>query len=176
PELSVGFQGHLPAPLRMSASGALDLQRWVAENGINAHQFIELPVMPNFLMPAVLREMDCALQTSRCEAGTNLPAKEAMACGVPVILANNTVMRDLVDGDNCIPLTTQDPLAGQPGLGTDGWGESRVEEIVDALERLYADTQMRKRVGARGAQWIVEQRRTWRDHSRELKAHILSLL
>jgi glycosyltransferase involved in cell wall biosynthesis len=149
----------------------LDLGRWATENGINPRQFIALPMVPNHMMPAVLREMDCALQVSRCEAGTNLPAKEAMACGVPVILANNTGMRDLIDGDNCVPLTTQDPLNGKPGIGTDGWGE-----IVDALENLYTDTQMRKRIGARGAQWILEQRRTWRDHSSEVKAHLLSLL
>jgi len=178
PELSVGFQGHLPAPLRMSASGALDLQRWVAENGINAHQFIELPVMPNFLMPAVLREMDCALQVSRCEPCTNLPAKEAMACGVPVILANNTGTRDLIAADNCISLASQDPVTGEPGwdTGTDGWGESRVEEIVEALEKLYADSQMRKRIGARGAQWMLENRRTWQAHASALKSHVCSLV
>ena len=94
------------------------------------HQFIELPLTANSLMPAVLREMDCALQVSRCEACTNLPAKEAMACGVPVILANNTGTRDLIDTDNCLALTSQDPVTGPDGFGTDGWGESRVEEIV----------------------------------------------
>ena len=176
PRVSAGFQGELAVPLRMESNGALDLRRWASANGINPRQFIALPMGPNHMMPAVLREMDCALQVSRCEGGTNLPAKEAMACGVPVILANNTGMRDLIDSGNCVSLTTQDPVDGKPGMSTDGWGESRVEEIVDALERLYTDTQMRKRIGARGAQWILERRRTWRDHSSELKAHILSLL
>jgi glycosyltransferase involved in cell wall biosynthesis len=176
PGNSVGFQGSLPAPLHAGPNGVLELRRWVAENGINPHQFIELPMMPNFLMPAVLREMDCALQVSRCEACTNLPAKEAMACGVPVILANNTGTRDLIDVDNCVALNSQDRVVGQPGVGTDGWGESRVEEIVAALEKLYMDTQMRKRIGERGAEWIVQQRRTWRDHATDLKAHLLSLL
>jgi glycosyltransferase involved in cell wall biosynthesis len=175
-EDSARFQASLSAPLRKSSNGVAEIGRWVAENGINSYQFIELGMMPNFLMPAILREMDCALQVSRCEACTNLPAKEAMACGVPVILANNTGVRDLVDVDNCVPLMTQDPVIGEPGVGTDGWGESRVEEIVEALEKLYTDTQMRKRIGARGAQWILEHRRTWRDHASDLKAHLLSLL
>lgn len=173
PQYSQGFQGKLGAPLRTDAQGALNLQGWVAENGIKAHQFIDLPRMPNFLMPAVLREMDCSLQVSRCEACTNLPAKEAMACGVPVIVANNTGMRDLIGQDNCVALSSQDPVRGEPGVGTDGWGESRVEEIVDALERLYTDTQMRKRIGARGAAWILEQGRTWRDHAKQLKRYLL---
>ena len=176
PEFSAGFQANLTAPLRQDSNGALELRRWVTENGVPSHQFIELPAMPNFLMPMVLRQMDCALQVSRCEACTNLPAKEAMACGVPVILANNTGVRDLIDVDNCIALNSQDPVTGEPGVGTEGWGETRVEEIVAALEKLYTDTQARKRIGTRGAQWIVEQRRTWRDHASDLKTHLLGLL
>jgi glycosyltransferase involved in cell wall biosynthesis len=176
PHLSAGFQGTLETPLSVDSNGVLEVRRWATENGIEPHQFIDLQMVPNHMMPAVLREMDCALQVSRCEACTNLPAKEAMACGVPVILANNTGSRDLIDVDNCVSLTTQDPVVGEPGVGTDGWGETRVEEVVESLERLYTDTQMRKRIGARGAQWILEQRRTWRDHASELKAHLLSLL
>jgi hypothetical protein len=60
----------LSAPLRKDSNGALDIRRWVTENGINSHQFIDLPSMPNYLMPTVLRQMDCALQVSRCEACT----------------------------------------------------------------------------------------------------------
>jgi len=171
-----GFQGHLRAPLRRAAAGTLDIQGWVAENGVQPHQFIELPPTPNHLMPFVLREMDCAVQVSRCEACTNLPAKEAMACGVPVILANNTGTRDLIDADNCMALNTQGPVPAGPGVGTEGWGESSVEEIVAALESLYTDTQLRKRIAARGAAWILEHRRTWTQHAAALKAHVLGLL
>jgi glycosyltransferase involved in cell wall biosynthesis len=120
--------------------------------------------------------MDCALQPSRCEACTNLPAKEAMASGVPVILANNTGTRDLIDTDNCIKLSKQGSVAGEPGVGTEGWGESSVEEIVAALERLYSDTQERKHIGSRGAGWILDKQRTWRDHAAALKAHLRTLL
>lgn len=176
PEFAAGFQGNLPAPLRLGPNGALDLRRWVTENGISPHQFIELPMTPNFVMPMILREMDCSLQVSRCEGGTNLPAKEAMACGVPVIVANNTGTKEIIDGDNCVALTSQDRVTGEPETGTDGWGESRVEEIVAALEKLYSDTQMRKRIGARGAQWIVEHRRTWQDHASDLKDYVLGLV
>jgi glycosyltransferase involved in cell wall biosynthesis len=175
PGSSVGFQGRLPVSLSQDTNGVPEIRRWVTANGINPHQFIELPLTANSLMPLVLREMDCALQVSRCEACTNLPAKEAMACGVPVIVPNNTGTRDLIDTNNCVALNSQDRVNGPPDVGTEGWGESRVEEIVEALERLYTDTEMRRRIGARGAAWIVENRRTWRDHAASLKAHLQAL-
>ncbi len=175
PKLSAGLQGKLEVPLKCDASGRLEIQRWVVDNGINPRQFIELPLMPNSLMPTVLREMDCALQISRCEACTNLPAKEAMACAVPVILADNTGCRDLIDKDNCVPVASPGPVTAEPGWGTDGWGECRVDEVVAALEMLYTDTQTRRRIALRGAEWILEQRRTWRDHAAALKAHLLEL-
>ena len=174
PKLAAGFRGNLTAPLGYNAEGGLDIPRWVAENGIPLRQFIELPRTPNPLMPAVLREMDCAIQVSRCEPCTNLPAMEAMACGVPVVLADNTGMRDLVDADNCLPLRSQRDVTAD--CGTDGWGESHVDEIVAALETLYTDSSRRKRIGARGAEWIVERRRTWRDHASALKTHLLGLV
>jgi glycosyltransferase involved in cell wall biosynthesis len=176
PQLSAGFQGKLRAPLRQDAAGALEITRWAVENGIPPRQFIEMPLMPNSMLPMVLREMDCAVQVSRCEACTNLPAKEAMACGVPVILADNTGTRDIVDADNCIALRADGAVSPEPGWGTDGWGEARVDDIVDALERIYTDTKLRRGIGARGASWIIERQRTWRDHAAALKAHLLSLL
>jgi glycosyltransferase involved in cell wall biosynthesis len=175
PRVSAGFQGKSRAPVGLTAQGQLDLQRWVADNGIPPRQFIELPRIPNAMLPPVLREMDCALQVSRCEPCTNLPAKEAMACGIPVILADNTGTRDLIDTDNCVPLRSQGGVAGAAGWGTEGWGETSVEEIVAALEHLYTDTQHRKHIGARAAEWIVQHQRTWRDHAAALKSHLMGL-
>jgi glycosyltransferase involved in cell wall biosynthesis len=126
-------------------------------------------------MPSLLREMDCALAPSRAEACTNLLAKEAMACGVPVILAANTGVEDLIAAGNSVPLTRQQTVRDYPLSGTEGWGESDVEEIVEALERLYSDAALRQKIGAAGAAWIVGQGRTWSNHARQLKSLLLSL-
>ena len=173
PEFAAGYQENLPTALRRDDQGALEITRWAVENGINRHQFIELPMTANPLMPMVLRQMDCAIQVSRCEPCTNLPAMEAMACGVPVILSNNTGMLDLAAVDNCMALRSQDPVRSKPGVGTDGWGETRVEEIVAALEKLYTDTQLRRKIASRGAEWILEHGYTWSDHAKSLKSHLL---
>ena len=45
------------------------------------------------------------------------------------------------------------------GLGTAGWGESDVEEIVEALETLYRDREAARTMGALSGhghrEWIV---------------------
>lgn len=173
---SVGYRGVLERPLQAAKQAPLlDIQRWATDNGIRPTQIVDIGLVPNQTMPMVLREMDCALQVSRAEGGTNLPAKEAMACGVPVILARNTGMHDLIGDGNCVPLDRQSSVAADlAGGGTEGWGESDVDEIVEALERLYSDTALRRRIGMTGAAWIVEQERTWRDHARKLKQVILA--
>lgn len=175
PRLSAGFQGRLSAPLGLDQRGMIDVRRWAAENGIAPDKVLDIGPVPNPVMPMVLREMDCALLPSRAEACTNLPAKEAMACGVPVILAENTGVRDLVGSDNCVPLRNQTPITDLADSGTLGWGESSVDEIVAALELLYTDTQRRRAIGAAGADWILREQRTWQAHAAQLKDFVLSL-
>lgn len=173
---SLGYRGVLAHPLKAQPGGRLlDIRQWAVRNGIAEEQIIDIGLVPNQTMPMILREMDCALQVSRAEGGTNLPAKEAMACGVPVILSRNTGVLDLIDEGNCLPLLQQgavDPALA--GCGTEGWGESDVDEMVAALERLYSDTALRRSIGQAGAAWIVDQRRTWRDHAAQLKQVILA--
>jgi len=175
PQLSAGFQGRLHTPLELNPQGVIDVKKWVARNGIDPMKIIEVGQVPNASMPSLLREMDCALAPSRAEACTNLLAKEAMACGVPVILAANTGVKDLIADGNSLPLTRQQQVRDYPLSGTHGWGESDVEEIVEALERLYTDTALRKRIGETGAAWIVGEGRTWSNHAAQLKTLLLSL-
>ena len=175
PHLSIGFQGKLSFPLELTREGAIDIKTWVTKNGIDPGKVIDLGQIPNPMMPAVIREMDCALAVSRAEACTNLPAAEAMACGIPTIIAKNTGVLDLVGDGNCIPLTHQAAIRDFAPSGTDGWGESDVEEIVQALERLYADRELRDTIGRAGAGWMVKERRNWAEHAGRLKSLVLSL-
>ena len=118
--------------------------------------------------------MDVALQPSRGEPCTNLPVKEAMACGLPVIIGNNSGMTDLITEDNCIPLFDQEPVANAAGQELAGWGESNIDEILDALELLYGDRERRTRIGQAASRWVCTNR-TWQKHAAELKQFILSL-
>jgi glycosyltransferase involved in cell wall biosynthesis len=77
---------------------------------------------------------------NRCEGGTNLVAMESMCAGVPVILSANTGHLDLLEPGNGLPLRDQRPVDA-PGLelGTEGWGESQIDEIIARLELAYDD-------------------------------------
>ena len=143
--------GHVAGPPGVDANGQLDIGGWLAANGLPAGSFLDIGLAPNALMAPALNEIDVALFTNRCEGGTNLVAMEAMAKGVPTILSANTGHLDLIGGDTCFALTRQRPVAGLPGIATDGWGESDVDEVVETLERVYADRDEARRRGAAGA-------------------------
>jgi len=175
PQLSAGFRGRLASALELGADGALDIGKWVSQNGIDPQSVIDIGFVPNALMPSVLREMDVALQPSRAEACTSLPVKEAMACGVPVIAAMNTGMLDLLNDENCIPLKAQARITDPDGASTEGWGESDVDEIVAALEFAYERREQARQIGMRSREWLLEHGRTWQSHAAELKRWVLSI-
>jgi glycosyltransferase involved in cell wall biosynthesis len=168
PKISEGFLGKLAEPLQATADGKLDIARWVAENGIDPAKVIDLGRVPNQAMADILREVACALQPSRAEAATNLVAMEAMACGLPVIVGRNTGMLDLIAQDNCIALERQSRIEYPT---TEGWGESDVEEILEALESLYDSASLRARIGAQAHAFM--KTRTWAGHAEALRKVVL---
>jgi glycosyltransferase involved in cell wall biosynthesis len=118
-------------PVCFHPDGRVDAAGWAANNGISAHQFVDLGAQPNSEMARIYREMDVALFANRAEGGTNLVAMECMACGVPVVLSANTGHLDLITPDRCFPLLRQVPLDLPDHQG---WAESDIDEIVETLE------------------------------------------
>jgi len=57
---------------------------------------------------------------------------------------------------------------------TSGWSESDVGEIIESLAMLYGDRERRQVVGAKGSEWIRENR-TWAIHAKALSAFVLGL-
>ncbi len=166
----------LTEPLTLTPEGAVDLAGWAAANGLGPQNFRDLGQVPNALLPTVLREMDVALFPNRAEGGTNLVAMECMACGVPTILSRNTGHIDLIEDENCYPLEQQGELAGlEAGIpGVAGWGESDVDEIVEALERVYIHRQEARARGARGAATLSQF--SWARTAREMKGLVQELI
>jgi glycosyltransferase involved in cell wall biosynthesis len=119
--------------------------------------------------------MDVALLPSRCEGGTNLVAMECMACGVPVILSANSGHLDLIEDDNCFALVQQGELTGREAAFGEvaGWGESDIDEAVEALERVYAHRDEARQRGMRGAATL--SRFTWARTAEQMKAVVLEM-
>jgi glycosyltransferase involved in cell wall biosynthesis len=155
------------APVALGADGQWSGAAWALANGLRPEQFIDLGSVPNHLMGRVLREMDVAVFPNRCEGGTNLVAMECLACGVPTIVSNNTGHIDLVATGAPYVLTRQQPMAAG-WIGTEGWGESDVEEIVSLLERVWTDRDEAARRGDAGARAMA--RWNWRSQIGRLHA------
>ena len=142
PHFALGMEqvGYLIGVPEVDSGGQLLISAWLAKNGVEPTDHQELGSVPNYLMPQVIREADVALFPNRCEGGTNLVAMECMASGVPTILSANTGHLDLIDESRCYPLRSQGPVRPTAlFLGTDGWGESEVDEVVERLESVYQD-------------------------------------
>ncbi len=122
--------------------GRLDIVGWLASNGIPPQAVVDLGAVPNPQLPPIYREADVAIFPNRGEGGTNLVAMECLACGIPTVLSANTGHLDLIGAlshpSHCYPLTSQAPVKPTPQFqGTEGWGESEVAELVEALEKVY---------------------------------------
>lgn len=169
PRLAASLDGDSTlTPPRLDAAGRLDVRGWAAANGVAADQVVDLGMVPNALLPPILREMNAALFMNRAEGGTNLVAMECMACGVPTIVSANTGHLDLIQGDTVLPLTRQRRVAPRPPFrDTEGWGESDVEEALAALERLWHEREHARAIGQAGAAFM--SRLTWTRTADALK-------
>lgn len=153
------------APIGFDADGKTNAAAWAAANGIREDQFLDVGSIPNHLMAPVLREADVALFPNRCEGGTNLVAMECLASGVPTIVSDNTGHKDLVATGAPYALTRQGPVQSAD-MGTDGWGESDIDEIVESLEHAWADRDEARRRGEAGAAAMANW--TWRGYVERL--------
>ena len=96
-----------------------------------AQRVIDVGPLPNGVMAPIYRECDVALFTNRAEGGTNLVAMECLACGIPTLLSDNTGHRDLLRMGHGVALSQR------PGTIWAEWGETDVDEVVAALERIF---------------------------------------
>ncbi|TAF01407.1 MAG: tetratricopeptide repeat protein [Oscillatoriales cyanobacterium] len=162
PQYMLGIEqtGNVAGLPNINRDGSLGISQWLAANGLPVESFIDIGLIPNHLAGQILREADCAVFTNRCEGGTNLVAMESMACGIPTILSANTGHLDLIYSNICYPLSHQGrvkPTAHFPGV--EGWGESDVEEVVEALEQVYTNREAAKNRGLAAANFMLDW--TW---------------
>ncbi len=132
--------GHCTKLPNLIPNQGLQIAPWLLGQGLPVGSFVELPYTPNMLMPTVLRECDAAIFPNRGEGGTNLVAMEAMACGVPTYVSNNTGQKDLVEMLGCPAFKSQKEVQVPSNhASVQDWGETDVDEVVEALETMYTN-------------------------------------
>ncbi|MEG4519068.1 MULTISPECIES: tetratricopeptide repeat protein [unclassified Microcoleus] len=162
PQYMLGIQqtGNVAGLPNINRDGSLGISQWLVANGLPVDSFIDIGLIPNHLAGQILREADCAVFTNRCEGGTNLVAMESMACGIPTILSANTGHLDLIYSNICYPLWSQGRVKlTAPFSGVEGWGESEVAEVFEALEQVYTNREESKRRGLAAANFMLDW--TW---------------
>ena len=110
---------------------------------------IDIGLVPNPMMPTVLREMDVSLQPSRAEACTSLPVKEAMACDASVVGVPVGDVAWLLEGVANSRLCSYDAKSLADGiaevlLAKSGGGRERIralgldaDSVAGKLEAMY---------------------------------------
>ena len=150
---SVTRSGHAPVAPELYGT-SLNISAWAVANGLPADAIVDLGHLSQAALAVVMREADVALFPNRAESDVNPIVLESMASGVPVIVSQNTGHLDLARDALCYPLVRQGALRGvAAGSGTEGWGESSVEEVVAQLEVVYAQTGAARKRAAVAAEW-----------------------
>jgi len=151
----------IDGPPPLTQAKRIDWSVFMARERLAADALAIFESVPHLRLGHIMRECDVALFPNRAEGGTNLVAMEAMACGLPTILSANTGHLDIMSPENCLALNAQGPVASPDArFGTDGWGEPDVEEILEALERVYRDRDGAARIGAAAAESMKDL--SWR--------------
>lgn len=112
---------------------------------------------------------DLFVSTSMGE-GFGLTLAEAMACGVPVIAQDCSAISEVV-GDGGILLEPGPTLTAPAGHDL---RVANVEAFTEAIERLYADSKLRVRLGQFGRRHVVKQF-NWDDKARQFSRLITSI-
>ena len=156
---------HTKSAPKIDPEGNLLITEWAVDHGINSEKFVDLGIPGNHMMPQHLRDMDLAIFPNRCEGGTNLVAMEAMACGVPCIISENTGQVDLIKTEHCYRLPAKGAV-NFPGCGTKGWGESSIDDILELMEKAYQKRKETMEKGLMGAEFIHQW--SWKNQISKL--------
>lgn len=168
---AVGHPGIVPPG--PAADGTPDVEGWAVANGIPADAVLAIGRTPNIAMPFVIREADVALFPNRCEGGTNLVAMECLASGIPCVMSANTGHLDLLRHDIALKLRRQSAVVSD-AFDTQDWGESDVEEMLEALETVWRDRAAAAALAERGAAHMAGM--TWRTQIEELLRAVESVM
>lgn len=135
-----------------------------------------------------LTELELATTYSLCDVhvlstageGFGIPSAEAMACGNPIILPNNSTgpelvgvmnpnQSDVIKGDRGWLVPCSDFLTG-PKFGVT-MGIVSIDHLEEALFKSYCDEKNRKKLGKNARKW-AEENCDWNDIAKDMESLI----
>lgn len=134
--------------------GRPNFHAWLQRAGLKPHQFEIVEPRPNWRMAEIYAGCDVAVFPNRCEGGTNFPAMEAIACGVPTFIRLGYGQDDLIGTGEAMNY-----------IGSDA---DVIEEMVFWLEEDAYEGDVRG-LTMQGTYW------TWDRHCREMAAVIANV-
>ena len=135
--MSIWESGHVVG-VPVGRLGQLDIVSWCVANGIPQENVLDLGFIRQAEFASAIRECDVGFFPNRAEGATNMVLPEVMMSGIPVIVSQNTGHLDAAPPPYSVPLMRQSPVTLTCPLfnGMEGWGESDVDECVEALKRV----------------------------------------
>ena len=137
------------------------------KNGIDPEKVITIPPKPYSEMPDVYRDTDLGLFPNRCEGGTNLVLMEYMACGKPVIASFSSGHKDILTGENSLPLKTlkEFNIKGRDRNLIAQWDDPDLDELISKLEWAYLNRDQLQNIGRKAAESMSYF--TWKEATKQ---------
>jgi glycosyltransferase involved in cell wall biosynthesis len=92
--------------------------------------------------------------------GFGLPVAESMATGCPQLVSDHSCLRELVDGHGGLTVKNAAWILNTSGINTWG-GVSDVDDIVDKLNILYENRELRIKLAEEGYNYITQEKFSW---------------
>lgn len=154
--------------------------RWLIEQGIPEHNLLVPSITANSQLPALIKQADVAVFTSRCEGGTNLMAMETLACGIPTVLSANTGHLDLLElkldhaiavGRDGLGKVPEQMTAAYGGDADGRWGETSPLELCETVLSVQQEKERWRQRAWQGAHHIKDL--TWRSSMEKLTQELI---
>jgi len=137
-------------------------------NGLDANRIKTFELVPYQMLREIYGRTDLGIFPNRCEGGTNLVLMEYMACAKPVVVANTSGHKDVVNADNALLLNELNEFNR---FDSDNkliarWQEPSLEELVAQIEYAYHHRDALSKIANKAGQDL--KKFTWEKTARQL--------